>query len=51
MGSPTGRPDTVEYQIDWNVARRQEAAAAARARQTEREYVKAGGYALTDPEE
>lgn len=44
-------PDTIEYQIDWNVARRHEAAAVTRATQAERDYIKAGGYALTDPED
>ena len=28
-------PHTIEYQIDWNIARRTEAAAVARTRQTE----------------
>jgi hypothetical protein len=41
-------PDTLEYQIDWSVARRREAAVAARARQAERDYVMAGGYVVTD---
>jgi hypothetical protein len=44
-------PDTIEYQIDWNIARRREAAAVAQARQTERAYTRAGGYALADPED
>ena len=44
-------PDTIEYQIDWNIARRHEAAAVARARRSERDYMEAGGYALTDPED
>jgi len=32
------------YQIDWNVARRQEAAAAWRMKETEEWHRKAGGY-------
>ncbi|HUA47990.1 MAG TPA: hypothetical protein VMA77_22320 [Solirubrobacteraceae bacterium] len=44
-------PDTIEYQIDWNLARRHEAAALAKVTEAERRYIRAGGYALTDPEE
>jgi hypothetical protein len=44
-------PDTIEYQIAWTLARRHEAAALARTVQAERRYVRAGGYALADPED
>jgi hypothetical protein len=37
-------PETIEYQIDWNVARRKEAAAAWRVEEAEERYRKAGGY-------
>ncbi|MGH2887223.1 MAG: hypothetical protein ACRDPA_31760 [Solirubrobacteraceae bacterium] len=37
-------PETIEYQIDWNVARREEAAAAWRVKDSEERYRKAGGY-------
>jgi hypothetical protein len=37
-------PETIEYQIDWNVARREEAAAASRVKEAEERYRKAGGY-------
>jgi len=37
-------PETLEYQIDWNVARRAEAAAAWRLTRAEEAYSKAGGY-------
>ncbi|HTP18743.1 MAG TPA: hypothetical protein VMJ65_04015 [Solirubrobacteraceae bacterium] len=37
-------PETIEYQIDWNVARREEAAAAWRVKEAEERYCKAGGY-------
>lgn len=37
-------PETIEYQIDWNVARREEAAVAWRLKQAEEAYRKAGGY-------
>jgi hypothetical protein len=42
-------PHTIEYQIDWSIARRGEAAAEAKVAQTERDYLRAGGYALSDP--
>jgi hypothetical protein len=37
-------PDTLEYQIDWNVARRGEADAAWRLKRAEDAYRAAGGY-------
>jgi hypothetical protein len=37
-------PETIEYQIDWNVARREEAAAAWRVKESEERYRKVGGY-------
>jgi hypothetical protein len=37
-------PETIEYQIDWNVARREEAAAAWRVKEAEERYCNAGGY-------
>ena len=37
-------PETIEYQIDWNVARREEAAAAWRVKEAEARYRRAGGY-------
>ncbi len=37
-------PETLEYQIDWNVARRREAAATWRVKAAEEHYRKAGGY-------
>lgn len=37
-------PATLEYQIDWNVARRAEAAAALRFSQAEEAYRGAGGH-------
>lgn len=43
-------PETIEYQIDWNVARREEVAAAWRLRQAEEAYRTAGGY-LADEED
>jgi hypothetical protein len=43
-------PETLEYQIDWNVTRREEAAAAERLRQAAEAYRKAGGY-LSDEDE
>jgi hypothetical protein len=43
-------PETIEYQIDWNVARREEAAAAGWLRQAEQGYREAGGY-LADEDE
>jgi hypothetical protein len=44
-------PDTIEYQIAWNLALRHEAAAVDRLSQAERDYTRAGGYALADPED
>lgn len=43
-------PETLEYQIDWNVSRRAEAAAADRLQRAERAYRKAGGY-VAGPDE
>jgi len=43
-------PETLEYQIDWNAARREEAAAAWRLKQAEEAYRRAGGY-VADSEE
>jgi hypothetical protein len=40
--------DTLEYQIDWDVARRRAAAAAANMTRAERALVDAGGYADDD---
>lgn len=37
-------PETIEYRIDWNVARRDEAAAAWRLKVAEERYLTAGGY-------
>ena len=37
-------PETLEYQIDWNVSRRAEAAAANRLQRAEQAYREAGGY-------
>jgi hypothetical protein len=37
-------PDTLEYRIDWNLARRAEADAAWRLERAEAAYRKAGGY-------
>jgi len=37
-------PETLEYQIDWNVARRAEAAAALRFSRAMEAYRDAGGY-------
>ncbi|HTX12600.1 MAG TPA: hypothetical protein VME22_28545 [Solirubrobacteraceae bacterium] len=37
-------PETLEYQIDWNVARRAEAAAAWRLERARTAYRQAGGY-------
>jgi hypothetical protein len=36
--------DTLEYEIDWETARREEAAAAWRLRRAEETYHRAGGY-------
>ncbi len=43
-------PETIEYQIDWNLTRREEAAAAWRLEQAGEAYRNAGGY-LPDEEE
>jgi hypothetical protein len=43
-----GSPETIEYQIDWNLARREEAAAAWRFKQAEDSYLGAGGYVAGD---
>lgn len=43
-------PETIEYQIDWNVARREEAAAAWRLSQAEQAYREAGGYVADSDE-
>ena len=43
-------PDTLEYQIDWNLARRAEADAAWRLERAEEAYRKAGGY-LAGPDD
>ena len=37
-------PDTIEYQIDWNITRREEAAAAWRVQEAQARYRAAGGY-------
>jgi len=37
-------PETLEYQIDWNVARRAESAANWRLKWAEEAYREAGGY-------
>ena len=44
------RPDTLEYQIDWNVARRAEADAAWRLKRAGDAYREAGGY-IGDPDD
>ena len=41
-------PETIEYQIDWQVARREDAAAAGRLRRAEAEYRNARGYLADD---
>jgi hypothetical protein len=43
-------PETIEYQIDWNVARRDEAAAAWHVKQAEESYRSAGGYVADEHE-
>jgi hypothetical protein len=43
-------PETLEYQIDWNVSRRAEAAAANRLERAEQAYREAGGY-IAGPDE
>jgi len=43
-------PETIEYQIDWNVLRREEAAAASRFKRAEESYLRAGGYVASDDE-
>jgi hypothetical protein len=43
-------PETIEYQIDWNVTRREEASAAWRFKQAEKSYLRAGGYVAGDEE-
>jgi hypothetical protein len=43
-------PDTLEYQIDWNVTRREEASAASRFKRAENSYLRAGGYVARDEE-
>ena len=43
-------PETIEYQVDWNVARREEAAAGWRLRQAEERYRRAGGYVANSDE-
>lgn len=37
-------PDTIEYQVEWNVARRHEAATASRLKQAKADYEKAGRH-------
>lgn len=39
-------PETIEYQIDWNVARREEAAAHRRMNQANETHRRAGGYVV-----
>jgi hypothetical protein len=43
-------PETLEYQIDWSVARRAEADAAWRLERAEEAYRQAGGY-VAGPDE
>jgi len=43
-------PETIEYQIDWNVARRGEAAAAWKVKQAEDAYRRAVGYVADSDE-